>query len=157
MFGGIGGLEIIIVLVIGIVVFGVIKMPQIARILGSGMSGYKKLKNGFHLEDIVKKLQGDDEQNQERKTTTGDQYDQRPQQPPRTDQYGYRTGPWQQGWQNPGPQNSGFGNQGGGWQQPPPQYPPGQQMYPPPQQPPNQSHPPDTGSEETDPPDQKRG
>ncbi len=154
MFGGIGGLEILIILVIGIVVFGVIKMPHIARILGSGMSGYKRLKKGFSVEDIIKKFQGDDEEKQGRKTTPGNHYEQSPQQPtPGTDQYG--SGSWQQGWQNPGQQNYGFGNQGFGWQDPPPQYPPGQQMYPPPKQPPNQSYPPDTGTQETDPPGKK--
>jgi len=59
MFGSMGGVEILIILVIGIVVFGVIKLPKIARMLGSGMSGYSKLKKGFSFEDIVGRLKGD--------------------------------------------------------------------------------------------------
>jgi Sec-independent protein translocase protein TatA len=157
LFGGIGGVEILIILVIGIVVFGVIKMPRIARILGSGMNGYKRLKKGFTVEDIVKKFQGNDEEKQDRKTTPGNHYEQGPQQPPHTtDQYGFGPGPWQPGWHNSGQQNYGFGNQGSGWQQPPQQQPPGQQWYPP-QQPPDQSYPPDTGPQEKDPPENQKG
>ena len=149
MFGGIGGLEILIILVIGIVVFGIIKMPQIARILGSGMGGYKRLKKGFSIDDIVKAFKGDDEQKQERKNTTGEDYHQRSQQSPRTDQPG--SGPWQQEWQNPDSRNQGFGNQGRGWQRPRPQGYTGQQMHPPSEQPPNQSYPTDNDNDGVDP------
>jgi Sec-independent protein translocase protein TatA len=151
LFGGIGGLEILIILVIGIVVFGIIKMPQIARILGSGMSGYKRLKKGFSIEDIVKVFKGDDEQKQDREAASGEYYNQRPSPPPRTDQPG--SAPWRQDWRNSDPGNQGFGNQGQGLQGP--QGHSGQHIYPPPQQPPNRSYPPENGNGGADPQNQE--
>ncbi len=148
MFGGIGGLEILIILVIGIVVFGVIKMPQIARILGSGMGGYKRLKKGFSIDDIVKAFKGEEEQKQDRKTATGEYYHNSSSHPPHADQPG--PAPWQQDWQNPDRGNQGFGNQSQGWQGPQPQGHKGQQMNPPPQQPPNQSYPPENSNDGED-------
>ena len=58
MFGGIGGLEIIIILVVGVILFGVIKMPQIARLLGSGFGGYNKLKRGLDFDSLMNRMAG---------------------------------------------------------------------------------------------------
>ncbi|MBN2323028.1 MAG: twin-arginine translocase TatA/TatE family subunit [Spirochaetes bacterium] len=45
MFLGVGFQEIMIVLIIGIVVFGAIKVPKVARSLGSTLRGYRKVKD----------------------------------------------------------------------------------------------------------------
>jgi Sec-independent protein translocase protein TatA len=108
MFGGIGGLEILLVLVVGIVLFGVIKMPQIARLLGSGFGGYNKLKRGMNFNNIIDRMAGDGEKEGGRQRQEGP--DQGWQNPP--------SGQWgpDQGWQNP-PSGQWGPNQG--WQNPP--------------------------------------
>ena len=57
MFGALGMQEILIILVVGIIVFGASKMPGIARSLGSGMKQFKRFKDGingkFDIDDWV--------------------------------------------------------------------------------------------------------
>ncbi len=45
MFLGLGLQEVMIVLIVGIIVFGVIKVPKAARSLGSTVRRYRKLKD----------------------------------------------------------------------------------------------------------------
>jgi Sec-independent protein translocase protein TatA len=45
MFGTLGIQEILIILVIGVIVFGVIRMPKILRFLGSGVDKFKKVRD----------------------------------------------------------------------------------------------------------------
>ena len=49
MFGSFGMLEILIILVVGVVVFGVIKLPRFAKSIGSGLQELKRLKRGFEM------------------------------------------------------------------------------------------------------------
>jgi sec-independent protein translocase protein TatA len=58
MFGTLGLQEILIVLVIGIIVFGVFKMPKIVRSLGSGVKQFQKFRNVVknpldHIDDLM--------------------------------------------------------------------------------------------------------
>ena len=55
MFGGIGMQEILIVLIVGLLVFGAARLPKIARSLGLGIKEFKK---------TVKGLDDDSEDNQ---------------------------------------------------------------------------------------------
>ncbi|MFW6138543.1 MAG: Sec-independent protein translocase subunit TatA/TatB [Spirochaetota bacterium] len=89
--GGIGGLEILLILVVGIVIFGVIKLPHIARILGTGLQGYRKFKNGFKIDSIIDNLS----QSQPNQHQTPNQ-----QQPPGNPN-SYNTPPYQQNRQPP--------------------------------------------------------
>ena len=47
MFGGIGMQEILIILVIGLLVFGATRLPKIARSLGLGIKKFKKTIKGL--------------------------------------------------------------------------------------------------------------
>ena len=49
MFGSFGMLEILLILVVGVVVFGAIKLPRLAKNISSGWGELKKLKRGFDL------------------------------------------------------------------------------------------------------------
>ena len=49
MFGSFGMLEIGLILIVGVVVFGAMKLPRLARNLSSGFGELKKLKKGFDL------------------------------------------------------------------------------------------------------------
>lgn len=108
MFGSMGGVEVLIILVIGIVVFGVIKLPKIARMLGSGMSGYNKLKKGFSFGDIMDTLKGGDGEQ--------DREPSRKQQPPPGWQPQGPPPQWHQHYppQEGGPNQDETGNRGNG-------------------------------------------
>ena len=54
MFGGIGIQEIVIILIVGLLVFGATRLPKIARSLGQGIKEFKK---------TVKDLDDDSEEN----------------------------------------------------------------------------------------------
>jgi Sec-independent protein translocase protein TatA len=49
MFGSFGMLEILLILIVGVVVFGAIRLPRLARSISSGWSELKRLKRGFDL------------------------------------------------------------------------------------------------------------
>jgi Sec-independent protein translocase protein TatA len=49
MFGSFGMLEILLILVVGVVVFGVIKLPRFAKSVGAGWQELKRLKKGFEM------------------------------------------------------------------------------------------------------------
>jgi sec-independent protein translocase protein TatA len=100
MFGTLGIQEILIVLVVGIIVFGVIRMPRILRSLGSGVKQFQRFRNAMknpldHIDDIMKDEPARDEQRY---------YGPNPNSP--QGQY------WGGGWtnQNPG-EYPGFGQQ----------------------------------------------
>jgi TatA/E family protein of Tat protein translocase len=150
MFGTLGLPEILIILVIGVLIFGGVKLPGIFRSLSSGVRGFRKVRdtvrNPIDLDRWI--------------------VDEEPEQGPPSQQqyYGYNRNPqgygpdpgwqgqppWQQGpggW-GPGgqapwpPPQAGFSPQG---QQPPPQWGPPNGPKPPPQWgPPNGPKPPDT-------------
>lgn len=42
MFGGFGTTELIIILVLAFMIFGVGKLPQVAKMLGSGVNSFRK-------------------------------------------------------------------------------------------------------------------
>ncbi len=112
MLGGIGIQEIVIILIVGLLVFGATRLPKIARSLGQGIKEFKK---------TVKDLEDDNDENNVRYVDQGPNYAQA--QP-----YGQY-----QGQQYPQPGQS-YGPQGPGGQQGPaaPQQgtpvPPGQQQ-----------------------------
>jgi Sec-independent protein translocase protein TatA len=83
MFGSFGMLEILLVLVVGVVVFGVIKLPRFAKSIGAGWQELKRLKRGFDL--------GLDEEEQHQQERTGRRRDPSPE-----DQASYQQGPGQQ-------------------------------------------------------------
>lgn len=129
MFGTMGGLEILIILVIGIVIFGVIKLPGIVRMLGSGVSGYNKLKKGFSFSDVMDKLKGDEQESSK----------EPPQQQWAAPPPGWQPPPQQPYYQPPDQQ----------WNQPPPGWQPWGQQYPQgPHQGNSQSPPPDEGTDQ---------
>ncbi len=49
MFGSFGMLEILLILVVGVVVFGAIRLPRLARSISTGWNELKRLKRGFDL------------------------------------------------------------------------------------------------------------
>ncbi|MGB3683150.1 MAG: twin-arginine translocase TatA/TatE family subunit [Rubrobacteraceae bacterium] len=56
MIGGLGGPELIIVLVILVLLFGAKKIPELAKGLGSGMREFRKSSSGkYEVEDENKK------------------------------------------------------------------------------------------------------
>jgi len=79
MFGSFGMLEILLILVVGVVVFGAIKLPRFAKSIGSGLQELKRLKRGFEM--------GLDEEDEQIEKSDS----------------GHRQ-PRQQYWQAPGPQ-----------------------------------------------------
>jgi sec-independent protein translocase protein TatA len=97
MFGSFGMMEIVLILIVGVVVFGVIKLPGLARSIGSGFREFKNLKRGFDLG-----LDGGDEEPQDRRTKQDTAYGHYTQQ---MDQSYYQN-------QQPGPQGQ-FGASGG--------------------------------------------
>jgi Sec-independent protein translocase protein TatA len=105
MFGSFGMLEILLVLVVGVVVFGVIKLPRFAKSIGAGWQELKRLKQGFDL--------GFDEEEQYQQ----ERRDRR-RAPGAEDQAPYQQGPGQQyygqghaqQWQDQGQQRAqGYG------------------------------------------------
>jgi sec-independent protein translocase protein TatA len=57
MFGGIGMQEILIILVIGLLVFGATRLPKIARSLGLGIKEFKKTIKGLDEDEEPSKIQ----------------------------------------------------------------------------------------------------
>jgi TatA/E family protein of Tat protein translocase len=49
MFGSFGMMEILLILIVGVVVFGAIRLPRLARNISSGWHELKRLKRGFDL------------------------------------------------------------------------------------------------------------
>ena len=89
--GGIGVQEIVIILIVGLLVFGAARLPKIARSLGQGIKEFKK---------TVKGLEDDDDEGANRVKYVQNQppnYQQYPQGPQ------YQQGPVQQPY-NAGPQ-----------------------------------------------------
>ncbi len=127
--GGIGIQEIVIILIVGLLVFGAARLPKIARSLGQGIKEFKK---------TVKGLDEDDEESKNKvKYVQNPPPNYGPQQYPQGPQYG----PGQQaqpGTQYPpyseSPQNQGPGqtaqNQWNTEQQPPSQPPSGTSQPP---------------------------
>ena len=117
MFGSFGMLEILLILVVGVVVFGAIKLPRLAKNISSGWGELKRLKRGFDLG-----LDDDDEQPPRRHAQSYDPAQQQYNQP-----Y-YYGNPGQQGF-TPGQQMNQQGNPNPyyGQQGPPPQEPPSSQ------------------------------
>jgi sec-independent protein translocase protein TatA len=95
MLGGIGAQEIVIILIVGLLVFGATRLPKIARSLGQGIKEFKK---------TVKGIDEDEEE-----TQTNVRYVQQP--PPYQQQYPPQGGPAQQPY---GPQGQ-YGAGGQGW------------------------------------------
>lgn len=145
MLGGIGVQEILVILIVGLLVFGATRLPKIARSLGLGIKEFKK---------TIKSVEDDDEEEEKGQI----RYVQN--QPPAYQQYppSYTSGP---GMQQPG-QGPYYGQnpqyqppQGGGYGQPGPQ--PGGQQYTqqqPPQQP--QQQPPQQPQQDQPKPDEEK-
>lgn len=51
MFGGFGTTELVIILVLAFMIFGVGKLPQVAKMLGSGVNSFRKGLNGEDEEE----------------------------------------------------------------------------------------------------------
>ena len=105
MFGSFGMLEILLILVVGVVVFGVIKLPRFAKSIGAGWQELKRLKQGFDLGlDEEEQYQ---QERRDRRHAPGPE-DQAPYQQGSGQQY-YGQGPAQQ-WQDQGQQRAqGYG------------------------------------------------
>ena len=118
MFGSFGMLEILLILIVGVVVFGAIKLPRLVKNISSGWGELKRLKRGFDLD-----LDDDDEQAPRQHAQNYGPAQQQYNQP-----Y-YYGNPGQQGFA-PGQQMNQQGNTSpfnGQQGSPPPQEPPSQQ------------------------------
>jgi sec-independent protein translocase protein TatA len=73
MFGGIGIQEIVIILIVGLLVFGAARLPKIARSLGQGIKEFKKTVKGIEEDD-------ENEQSSNRYVQQSPQYPQGQQQ-----------------------------------------------------------------------------
>lgn len=130
MIGGIGIQEILIILVVGLLVFGAARLPKIARSLGLGIKEFKKTIKGLEEDEITtEKISYTTNQPQ------GYQQQQQNMQQPGPGQY---YGPYQQQYQpnqQPQQQSQPYQQQGPSYQQP--------------QQPPNTNYqtPPDPGQQ----------
>jgi len=103
MIGGIGMQEILIILIVGLLVFGATRLPKIARSLGLGIKEFKKTIKGIDS-DSDEETEGN-----QIKYVQNQQYGQPGQQQA---QYGPQYGPQNQGPGQPygqqyGPQNQG--------------------------------------------------
>ena len=124
MIGGIGIQEIIVILVVGLLVFGAARLPKIARSLGQGIKEFKRTVKGIDDEDEeesrsrVRYVTPQPSQMNPLQYPQGQQYTQAPGQqyyttPPQGQ--GYTGGPQQQQWtQGPVPPYSGPTQQQGG-------------------------------------------
>jgi sec-independent protein translocase protein TatA len=90
--GGIGVQEIVIILIVGLLVFGAARLPKIARSLGQGIKEFKKTVKGLEDDDDEGASRMKYVQNQPPNYQGQQQYPQGPQ---------YQQGPVQQGGQNP--------------------------------------------------------
>ena len=85
--GGIGVQEIVIVLIVGLLVFGAARLPKIARSLGQGIKEFKKTVKGLEDDDDESANRVNYVQNQPPNYQVQQQYPQGPQ---------YQQGPVQQ-------------------------------------------------------------
>jgi sec-independent protein translocase protein TatA len=66
MFGNLGAVEIILILLVVLILFGAKKIPELAKGLGKGMSEFKKgLKD---VEDEIKSADKDSEKTEDKKS-----------------------------------------------------------------------------------------
>ena len=70
MFGGVGIQEIVIILIVGLLVFGAARLPKIAKSLGQGIKEFKK---------TVKDLDEDEDENKIKYVNQGPPYTQQQQ------------------------------------------------------------------------------
>lgn len=68
MLGGIGTTELVLILVLFLMVFGVGKLPQVAKMLGSGVKSFKKGLDGEDDEEDSAKKNDEPELLEEDKT-----------------------------------------------------------------------------------------
>jgi sec-independent protein translocase protein TatA len=129
--GGIGVQEIVIILIVGLLVFGAARLPKIARSLGQGIKEFKK---------TVKGIEDDDEEENKVRYVQNPPPNYQPQQP--------LPGQYPQGPQYQQPQQYQQPPQQGQPQQPQQQGQPQQQPQQPPQQGQNPSPSPKQGSGE---------
>lgn len=73
MFMGVGPMELFVILLIALLLFGGKKLPEVARGLGKGMHEFKKAKEG--LEEGIKKELVDEEQKSAKAEKPSDQAD----------------------------------------------------------------------------------
>jgi sec-independent protein translocase protein TatA len=73
MFGGVGIQEIVIILIVGLLVFGAARLPKIAKSLGQGIREFKK---------TVKDLDEDDDENKIKYVNQGPPHAQQQQPGP---------------------------------------------------------------------------
>ena len=90
--GGIGVQEIVIILIVGLLVFGAARLPKIARSLGQGIKEFKKTVKGLEDDDDESANRMRYVQNQPPNYQGQQQYPQGPQ---------YQQGPVQQAGQKP--------------------------------------------------------
>ena len=109
MFGTLGLPEILIILVIGVLIFGGVKLPGILRSLSSGVRGFRKVRDTVRNPIDLEKWVVDDEPEEEARSNQ--QY------------YGYNRNQQGPGWQQ---QDRSYQNK------PPWQGPDGQAQWPPP-------------------------
>lgn len=102
MFGTLGIQEILIILVIGIIVFGVIRMPKILRFIGSGIKNYRRVKNTLKNPlDFDRFMDEEPQENQQ-------YYGPNPNDP--------QSQQWGRGWSNQRPGGYSGPDQQGQWQ-----------------------------------------
>ena len=128
MIGGIGIQEIIVILVVGLLVFGAARLPKIARSLGQGIKEFKRTVKGIdddedeELRNRMRYVTPQPSQMNPQQYPQGPQYTQAPGQPYYTTPsqgQGYTGGQQQQQWtQGPVPPYSGPTQQGGSPEQP---------------------------------------
>jgi len=100
--GGIGVQEIVIILIVGLLVFGAARLPKIARSLGQGIKEFKKTVKGLEDDDDESANRVRYVQNQPPNYQGQQQYPQGPQYQQGPVQQGpVQQGPMQQGDQNP--------------------------------------------------------
>jgi len=95
MIGGVGIQEILIILVVGLVVFGAARLPKIARSLGLGIKEFKK---------TIKSIENDNEEDNRNKikyTNTPPHHQQQQQYNQGQQNPNYNDKPYNQGQQNP--------------------------------------------------------
>jgi len=103
--GGIGVQEIVIILIVGLLVFGAARLPKIARSLGQGIKEFKKTVKGIEDDDDESANKVRYVQNQPPNYQAQQPYPQGPQYQQGPVQQPYNTGPQpphtQQNQQNP--------------------------------------------------------